>query len=103
MYVNDRLIKKNSIEKREYQINISNVAYHKNTLVILPTGLGKTIIALFVIVNTLKEKDGKILFLAPTKPLVEQHSSFLKNFVLIDEITMFTGEVGKKKRRVRDS
>ena len=42
-----------------------------NTLVSLPTGLGKTFIAFNVIYNYFKWfKEGKIIFVAPTKPLV---------------------------------
>ena len=101
MYINQDHIKRDSIEKRQYQINISNSALKKNTLVVLPTGLGKTIIALLLIAKHLKDKKNKILFLAPTKPLVNQHCNFLKNFLTInnDNITVFTGEISPKKRK----
>ena len=60
----------------------------------------KTIIALFVIANKLSIENKKILFLAPTKPLVTQHASFINSFLEIDseDITLFTGEVTPKKR-----
>ncbi|PIV70046.1 MAG: hypothetical protein COS08_02320, partial [Euryarchaeota archaeon CG01_land_8_20_14_3_00_38_12] len=76
MYVEHPLIKTDSIEKRDYQINIAKSCMEKSTLVVLPTGMGKTIVALLVIAEKIKE--GKVLFLAPTKPLVEQHYNFLK-------------------------
>ena len=101
MYFNHELIKPDSIELREYQVNIARSARKENTLVVLPTGMGKTIIALYLIAENLKNKDGKILFLAPTKPLVTQHSQFLKEFLKIDEklISIFTGEISPNKRQ----
>lgn len=97
----NKYIKSDSIEKRDFQINIARSASNKNTLVVLPTGLGKTIIALLLIANELEKKDKKILFLAPTKPLVIQHASFLKENLVIEheQINVFTGEVSPEKRR----
>ena len=97
--INDN-IKKYSIEKREYQINIAKSALKENSLVVLPTGLGKTIIALIIIAEQLKKNNKKILFLAPTKPLVSQHSQYLKEFLTINpkDITLFTGEISPSKR-----
>ena len=61
------------VEPRAYQINIIRSAYSgKNTLVILPTGLGKTIIAVFAIAKALHEGKNALI-VAPTKPLSEQH------------------------------
>ena len=66
---------------REYQQKIFETAVKKNTLVVLPTGLGKTLIALLLAKERLnKFPNSKIVFLAPTRPLVEQHFSyFTKN------------------------
>jgi len=97
VYIEHPLIRKNGIEKREYQTSISKTCLEKSTLVVLPTGMGKTVISLLVIAE--KIKDGKILFLAPTKPLVEQHYNFLKGFLLEEKIVMFTGEVSPRKRQ----
>ncbi|XP_061699193.1 Fanconi anemia group M protein isoform X2 [Syngnathoides biaculeatus] len=58
---------------REYQLNISKAALFQNTLVCLPTGLGKTFIAAVVMYNFYRwYPSGKIVFMAPTKPLVAQ-------------------------------
>ncbi len=84
MFLTNEFIKKESVEKREYQINIAKSALKENSLVVLPTGLGKTIIALILIAEQLKKNNKKILFLAPTKPLVLQHAQFLKEFLTID-------------------
>ena len=98
MFIDLPPIKKNLIEKRDYQINIALTCLKSSTLVVLPTGLGKTIIALYLIASNIK-KEGKILFLAPTKPLVEQHANYLKESMDFDKITTFTGEVSPKKRK----
>ena len=101
MYIKDELIQQELVEQRTYQISIARSAAQKNTLVVLPTGMGKTIIALLLIADTLKKKDEKILFLAPTKPLVVQHAQFLKHFLTInqDSIVVFTGEISPMKRQ----
>ena len=46
------------------------------------------------------DKKDKILFLAPTKPLVLQHAKFLKTSLEIDNdsISIFTGEVSPEER-----
>ncbi|GAA5872007.1 hypothetical protein JCM8547_006213 [Rhodosporidiobolus lusitaniae] len=58
---------------RVYQYNIVQRALYDNTLVSLPTGLGKTFIAAVVMLNFYRwYPRGKVLFLAPTRPLVTQ-------------------------------
>ena len=101
-YISYPNIKSNKIEYRKYQINLAESSYKENTLLVLPTGLGKTIIALILISKIIKntKKDEKILFLAPTKPLVLQHSKFLKDALTINSelITVFTGEISPEER-----
>ncbi|KAL4069373.1 hypothetical protein J3A83DRAFT_4359291 [Scleroderma citrinum] len=59
--------------KRDYQFNIVKHSLFDNTLVALPTGLGKTFIAGVVMLNYYRWfPDGKVVFVAPTKPLVAQ-------------------------------
>jgi ERCC4-related helicase len=59
---------------RDYQLEISHTAVQNNTLVSLPTGLGKTFIAAVVLYNYYRwfPHGGKVIFLAPTLPLVDQ-------------------------------
>lgn len=62
-----------NFEVRDYQFNIVQRAFYDNLLVALPTGLGKTFIASTVMLNfTRWFPRGKIIFMAPTKPLVAQ-------------------------------
>ena len=58
---------------RDYQYNIIKKALFKNCLVALPTGLGKTFIAAVVMYNYYRWfPRRKLIFMAPTKPLVAQ-------------------------------
>ncbi|EIW86508.1 P-loop containing nucleoside triphosphate hydrolase protein [Coniophora puteana RWD-64-598 SS2] len=59
--------------RRDYQYNIVRHCLFDNTLVALPTGLGKTFIAGVVMLNYYRWfPEGKVVFVAPTKPLVAQ-------------------------------
>ncbi|KZV64973.1 P-loop containing nucleoside triphosphate hydrolase protein [Peniophora sp. CONT] len=62
-----------NVPKRQYQFDISRQCLFENTFVALPTGLGKTFIAGVVMLNFYRWFPlGKIIFCAPTKPLVDQ-------------------------------
>lgn len=99
-FITHSLIRSEALEEREYQLAIAMRALEGNTMVVLPTGLGKTAIALLVVASRLKNEGGKILVLAPTKPLVEQHLRFFTQFLVPGEassvdttsMVMFTGE-----------
>ncbi len=86
---------------RLYQQTILGSAAAKNTLVVLPTGLGKTGIALLLAVQRLQlYPTQKILMLSPTKPLCEQHVETFRNHLEIpaEKIVLFTGSVAPEKR-----
>ncbi len=85
------------LEEREYQINIARSCLQRSTLVVVPTGLGKTVVALLVMAEVLRRQGPKVLLLAPTKPLVEQHAAFLREYLRAD-VAAFTGEVEPVER-----
>jgi ERCC4-related helicase len=94
-YFNHELIKKRCIEFRSYQDNISESIRNKNTIVILPTALGKTVIAILVCAEFLYNyKSKRILVMAPTKPLVAQHMSSFFSVLNVpeDSIAVVTGK-----------
>jgi Fanconi anemia group M protein len=99
------LLKSELIEPRDYQINITKgLLTKKNTLVVLPTGLGKTVIAVFAIASALY--DGKrALILSPTKPLAEQHHLSITKLLNVDpqSIALLTGTITAAKRREAES
>ena len=85
---------------RLYQETILSSCISKNTLIVLPTGLGKTKLAILVAVSRLNTFQGKILFLTPTKPLAGQiRDEFIKDTTLgEEEVVLFSGEVAPEKR-----
>lgn len=102
MFISHQLLKENTIEERDYQRNILNTAVKKNTLAVLPTGVGKTILSVLLAVNRLEKfPESKILMLAPTKPLASQHEKFFKKSLDIeeDEIILLTGQIPANKRK----
>ncbi len=88
---------------RLYQEAILGTAIRNNTLIVLPTGLGKTAISAMMASFRLKQHpESKILFLAPTKPLVQQHLETYKEFFPKEEqerFALFTGSVSPEKRK----
>jgi len=100
-YVEHPLIKPNLIEARQYQQLIFNTAIQGNSLVVLPTGLGKTSLAMMVAAYRLtKFPDSKILMMAPTRPLAVQHcQTFARSMALPPEdFKVLTGHVPPAER-----
>ncbi|KAM7507593.1 hypothetical protein LguiA_018046 [Lonicera macranthoides] len=86
---------------RDYQFNISQAALFSNTLVVLPTGLGKTLIAAVVMYNYFRWfPEGKIVFAAPSRPLVTQQIKACHEIVGIpQEWTIeMTGQISPLRR-----
>lgn len=86
-----------TLDSRAYQLSIAMKALEDHTMVVLPTGLGKTAISLLVAASRLYNQEGRVLMMAPTKPLVEQHFRFFRQFLSIPgqgegSLAMFTGE-----------
>ncbi len=98
VFVEHPLIARESVEDRIYQRALANSCLRSSTLVVLPTGMGKTVIALLVIADVLMVKKGKVLLLAPTKPLVEQHALFLKDKLVGKKVAVLTGEIDPEER-----
>ncbi len=94
-------LKLKDFKPREYQDSIFKTATSGNTLVVLPTGLGKTAIAVMLAIHRLKlYPKSKIVLFAPTKPLVDQHLATFKSLIDLsdDNFAMFTGTVRPEKR-----
>ncbi|MBI4150335.1 DEAD/DEAH box helicase family protein [Candidatus Woesearchaeota archaeon] len=90
-----------NFEPRLYQQTILNTCIQKNTLVVLPTGMGKTSVAMMLAVHRLHSyPSSKILFLAPTRPLVDQHCASFQQYLNLEpnEFAVFTGFVRPEKR-----
>lgn len=101
-YISHPLIKKDSIESRLYQqVLAGDVLKKGNTMVVAPTALGKTIVAILVAADRLqKVKNSKILVLAPSKPLAIQHEASFKEFLTLP-CSSITGAVKTEDRVTR--
>ncbi|MEM1767494.1 MAG: DEAD/DEAH box helicase family protein, partial [Candidatus Bathyarchaeia archaeon] len=97
-FVTHKLVIPGAIEDRLYQRRILEQARRKNTLVILPTALGKTMIALLLAIERID--FGKVLFLAPTRPLVQQHCKTFMDKTLLEkgELATAMGSMAPEKR-----
>ncbi len=92
-------IRPGTIEERDYQRTIASAAAEHNTLVVLPTGLGKTSIALRVAAESLlREPTRSVLFLAPTRPLVVQHARSVAGALFVPEPITLTGAIEPARR-----
>ena len=84
-----------NLKPRLYQEKILATCAKRNTLVVLPTGLGKSLIAKLLAEHRLSKKPGsKIVFFAPTKPLAAQHLKLFEDAILL------TGTI-KPENRIR--
>jgi Fanconi anemia group M protein len=95
------LIRKGAIVKRNYQETIFEVCKDVNSLIVLPTGLGKTVIAVMIVAHRLLVcPTSKVVFLAPTKPLLKQHKETFLHVLDMEysEIRLLTGEETPKQR-----
>jgi len=93
-------IREKMVEKRAYQERLVKSALENgNTLVVAPTALGKTIIALILAAHALANGK-KVLMLAPTKPLVMQHYKTFRKLLKIPkkEVSLVTGSIPGKER-----
>ncbi len=100
-YINQPLLQPNKIERRQYQDNIFASIYGQDALVVLPTGLGKTIVAILQAAERLTSlPESKVVLLAPTKPLAAQHQKTfeeLMNFAH-EQLVLFTGSTPPARR-----
>jgi len=100
VWVDHPLIRRDVLEDRTYQRAIAATCLRRSTLVVLPTGLGKTAIAVRVLAEVLRERGGKILILAPTKPLVEQHAGYVRATTVLEDVVALTGESPPEDREL---
>ncbi|MDR2623252.1 MAG: DEAD/DEAH box helicase [Methanobrevibacter sp.] len=101
-YIKQPLIKANTVESRIYQqVLAADVLKRGNTMIVAPTALGKTIIAVLLAADRLnKFKSSKILILAPSKPLTIQHEESFRTFLNASS-TSITGAIKTDEREKR--
>ena len=101
-YVDAKGIIKESIEYRRYQVDLAEIGSKENTMIVLSTGLGKTVIAALVAAARLiQHPDSKVLFLAPSRPLVDQQARYLRRVLDVnpEHVVCMTGHDTPEDRR----
>jgi len=98
-YIVHPLIQPGQIRALPFQLDLARIGLDEDLLVVLPTGLGKTVIAALLAAEFLRRSEGKVLVLAPTRPLVQQHSESFGRWLTPLRTARFTGTV---KRPVRE-
>ncbi|MGP8158577.1 MAG: DEAD/DEAH box helicase [Thermoplasmata archaeon] len=93
------LVKPGEVRALPFQLDMARIGLTEDLLVVLPTGLGKTIIAALLAAEALRRSDEKVLVLAPTRPLVQQHADSFTRWLTPLRYARFTGTV---KRPVRE-
>ncbi len=90
-----------SFQPRQYQAALSAQAVHEDLLCVLPTGLGKTAIAALAAAGRLADHPGRVLVLAPTKPLCHQHEAAFRELLEApeDAFATITGETPPQDRQ----
>ena len=93
------LLKSRTLKAWPFQVDMARIGLEEDLVVVLPTGLGKTVIAALIAAEVLRRSDGKVLMMAPTRPLVQQHSEAFSRWLEPFRKARFTGTV---KRPVRE-
>lgn len=102
-YAGKRWVYPNNMPTRGYQKTAVEMALFNNAMIVLPTGFGKTFIAAVVMYNFHRwYPQGKILFVAPTRPLVAQQVQECKKISGIpsSDCVLLTGTISTEKRSV---
>jgi ERCC4-related helicase len=90
-----------NFKPRLYQQTIFGTASQFHTLVALPTGLGKTAISVMLASQRLKQyPESKIVILAPTRPLIDQHKTSFENYLELEseKLQVLSGSVTPEER-----
>ncbi|MCI4337893.1 MAG: DEAD/DEAH box helicase [Thermoplasmata archaeon] len=97
-FVRHPLLAEGEVRALPYQLDLARVGLAEDLLVVLPTGMGKTAIAAMLAAERLRAGSGKVLFLAPTRPLVDQHSDSFRRWIPGMRRARFTGTVRSATR-----
>ena len=92
------LLRPGELRALPFQLDLARVGLDEDLLVVLPTGLGKTVIAALLAAEVLRRSEGKVLVLAPTRPLVQQHADSFGRWLTPLRIARFTGTVRRPIR-----
>jgi len=90
---------RDGVEARAYQLLAAKQAISGSTLLVMPTGLGKTAVQWMAMAEAMKG-NGKIVLVAPTTGLVAQQARMAKEFINLEQerIVTMTGSDRPAKR-----
>ncbi len=97
-YVEHPFVRPREVRALPFQIDLARIGLEEDLLVVLPTGLGKTVIAALEAAEILRRAPGKVLVLAPTRPLVQQHAEAFRRWLVPMRTSRFTGTVRRPVR-----
>ncbi len=97
-YVEHPFLRPDAVRSLPFQIDLARIGLEEDLLVVLPTGLGKTVVAALIAAEVLRRGPGKVLVLAPTRPLVQQHAEMFRRWLTPLRAARFTGTVRRPVR-----
>ena len=97
-HVSHALLNDGMVEARAYQLEAVDEALSGSMLLVMPTAAGKTAV-IWMMISEKLAKGGKVIMIAPTVGLVEQHIRSLRDVLNIeDRIISITGQIPPSKR-----
>jgi ERCC4-related helicase len=97
-FVQHPLLRAGVVRALPFQIDLARIGLAEDLLVVLPTGLGKTVVAALIAAEVLRRSPGKVVMLAPTRPLVRQHADSFGRWLVPLRVARFTGTVARPER-----
>ncbi|MAU85586.1 MAG: hypothetical protein CMA21_03145 [Euryarchaeota archaeon] len=98
-YVSHALLNEGLVEARAYQLEAVDEALTTSMLLVMPTAAGKTAVIWMAIANRIAEKNGRVILIAPTVGLVDQHLRSIRDVLTIgEEAVAITGQIPPSSR-----
>jgi len=98
-YVSHPLLSEGLVEARAYQLEAVDEALTSSMLLVMPTAAGKTAVIWMAIANKLSEENGRVILIAPTVGLVDQHLRSIRDVLSIEEEAIsITGQIPPSSR-----
>ena len=98
-YVSHALLSEGLVEARAYQLEAVDEALTTSMLLVMPTAAGKTAVIWMAIANKLSEENGRVILIAPTVGLVDQHLRSIREMLsLEEEAVSITGQIPPSNR-----
>ena len=97
-HVSHALLNDGMVEARAYQLEAVDEALSGSMLLVMPTAAGKTAV-IWMMISEKLARGGKVIMIAPTVGLVDQHIRSLRDVLDIEDmIISITGQIPPSKR-----